>query len=161
MRHRLWYWMFVGKYVVRSMLQVLDPSLGWGTFRQDYGSATWAWLSAATGARLHRSIESATNMPYIGSGWFWWVGQWARVPLLKSQVSWFSKSNQSGHRSWYLVWVFIHWLADKWRILKKVPFILHNRETAVSVWILTLFWSDSLVCQTQFSHIINLNTSFQ
>ena len=60
-----------------------------------------------------------------------------------------------------LVWVFIHWLADKWRILKKVPFILHNRETAVSVWILTLFWSDSLVCQTQFSHIINLNTSFQ
>ena len=33
--------------------------------RQDYGSATWAWLSAATGARLHRSIESDTNMPYI------------------------------------------------------------------------------------------------
>ena len=39
------------------MMQVLDPTLGWGTFRQDYGSATWAWLSAATGARLHRSMH--------------------------------------------------------------------------------------------------------
>ena len=47
------------------MMQVLDPTLGWGTFRQDYGSTTWAWLSAATGARLHRSIESDTNMPFI------------------------------------------------------------------------------------------------
>ena len=44
------------------MLQVLDPTLGWGTFRQDYGSATWAWLSAATGARLQRHIETDTHI---------------------------------------------------------------------------------------------------
>ena len=47
------------------MLQVLDPTLGWGTFRQDYGSATWAWLSAATGARLHRSIETDSNLHFL------------------------------------------------------------------------------------------------
>ena len=52
-----------------SMLQVLDPALGWATFRQDYGSATWAWLSAATGARLQRQIETDTDMTYLhGSG---------------------------------------------------------------------------------------------
>jgi len=45
--------------------QVLDPTLGWGTFRQDYGSATWAWLSAATGARLHRSIETDSNLHFL------------------------------------------------------------------------------------------------
>jgi len=32
--------------------QVLDPHLGWGTFRKDYQKNAWAWLTAATRCRL-------------------------------------------------------------------------------------------------------------
>ena len=37
--------------VLTNKHKVLDPYLGWSDFRNDYGSARWQWLAAATRAR--------------------------------------------------------------------------------------------------------------